>query len=588
MRSRARTSFHGSARSRTVSRHSANEPRGVRRGPSGPCAIDLLGLAAPADRLHDLAPQAHDPALARRVEAQRRARRSSVRPRAGRASGGGSCAPSCTCTSASSRCGEPGRRARCAQPGCTSSAARGMPSSGTISASSPRFSRSAGDSRITISATSAPTASARTISVRSHAARAIARLALARGERLHGGRDHLRHHVDGHADGVGHLARRHVVAGEHAPQAAADDDGHAHRRAHAHVLQVLDVDRRDAAQHAVAQVQRLALRGVGHQRHRLVADVGDQAQRVEDVQAARLGRDVAGRIAPAQVGLERVAAGLGDDVAAVVVAEAVGHHAVEAGQLAHRDDGGVEQAVDRALALERVHRAVGQVREGRHLAGVGRAALELAEDAARAAHAARRRRSASPTRVSSESVTSSSLLASASASWSSLRERGVVAERVRAQRAAEVQRQAQQRGHVGARVAQAAEAVEREQGAVRLDRPRDVDRLAIAVLERQLGRGRRQGHRRHFNIKSVHSSPTGACRRRLPSRARRHGCARRRARQSGMPQRVAVVLVEFAERLEFFQRDFQHRVAFGFVDVEVDVRRRPAAPGGWTSGSSVA
>ena len=41
--------LHGSALPRTISRHSSNEPRGVKRGPSGPCASTLSGL--PAQRM---------------------------------------------------------------------------------------------------------------------------------------------------------------------------------------------------------------------------------------------------------------------------------------------------------------------------------------------------------------------------------------------------------------------------------------------------------------------------------------------------------------------------------------------------------
>lgn len=192
---------------------------------------------------------------------------------------------------------------------------------------------------------------------------------------------HLGQHVGRHADRVGHELARHVVAGNQAPQAAIDHDRHAHRGAHVHVLEVLDVHRRDAAQQGEAHVERRRA-GRAEQRHGVVVHVGDQAQRIEGVQAARLGRDVAGRVALAEVGHQIVAAAFGDHIAAVVGAEAVGHHAVEAGEFAHLAHGGVEQAVDGLLAPHAVDRAVGTDRELRYFVGGGFAGLEFGHDAA--------------------------------------------------------------------------------------------------------------------------------------------------------------------------------------------------------------
>ena len=84
------------------------------------------------------------------------------------------------------------------------------------------------------------------------------------------------------------------------------DERDRHRSRRAHVLQVLDVDRRDGAQDAVAQVQPLA-RSTGSRRlerrgRRL--HVMDEPQPVLEEQRARLRRDVAGRIVQAE---ERVA-----------------------------------------------------------------------------------------------------------------------------------------------------------------------------------------------------------------------------------------------------------------------------------------
>ncbi|KAG1241262.1 hypothetical protein G6F68_016873 [Rhizopus microsporus] len=53
------------------------------------------------------------------------------------------------------------------------------------------------------------------------------------------GRQHLSQRFAGLAGRVGDRARRMMVAGNHAPQPAADDDGQAHRRLHAHVRHLM-------------------------------------------------------------------------------------------------------------------------------------------------------------------------------------------------------------------------------------------------------------------------------------------------------------------------------------------------------------
>jgi hypothetical protein len=125
-----------------------------------------------------------------------------------------------------------------------------------------------------------------------------------------------------------------MMAGDQPPQLAFDDDRYAHRRTHAHVLQIFDVNRRNAAQHAITHVdRRLAI--ASHQRHRHVAYIGDDAQGIEDIQATGLRGNIAGRIALAQVGRECGQTIFGHHLAAAVCTETVSHHAVEAGERAH-------------------------------------------------------------------------------------------------------------------------------------------------------------------------------------------------------------------------------------------------------------
>jgi hypothetical protein len=198
---------------------------------------------------------------------------------------------------------------------------------------------------------------------------------------LHGRADYLCQHVGRHADRIRHAFRAHVVAGEQPPQAAVDHDRHAHRCRHAHVLQIFHVDRRHAAQHAEAQVERRRA-GCAQQGHRVVGHVGDHAQRVQRIQAARLRRDVAGRIALPLIGHEVVAARLGHHVAAVVAAETVSHHAVEAGELAHLAHGGAQQAVDAFLAAQALDRTMRLDREQGDGIAAFFARLEFDDDAA--------------------------------------------------------------------------------------------------------------------------------------------------------------------------------------------------------------
>ena len=141
-----------------------------------------------------------------------------------------------------------------------------------------------------------------------------------------------------------------VVAGDEAPELPAVDQRDRHRRDHAHVGQVLQVHRRDAAQHGAGEVERPA--GGRLQRHRRVGRVRDDPHPVGRVQRAGLRRDVAGRVAQAEERLEVGTAVLGDHLAVPLRVEAVDHHPVVAGDRPDvaRQDGG--ELVERAGGRE--------------------------------------------------------------------------------------------------------------------------------------------------------------------------------------------------------------------------------------------
>ena len=131
-----------------------------------------------------------------------------------------------------------------------------------------------------------------------------------------------------------HEARLVMMAGDETPELPADDDRDDECRRDAHVLEVLHVDRRHAAQEAQRHVEippgdrRLPRR----QRHGLVLHVGEHADAVALVQPPRDLRDVGCRIAIAEIGLEVRLAPFGEDLAVALVVETIDHHTVVAGQ----------------------------------------------------------------------------------------------------------------------------------------------------------------------------------------------------------------------------------------------------------------
>ncbi len=173
-----------------------------------------------------------------------------------------------------------------------------------------------------------------------------------------------------------------VMARDQSPQLAVLEQRGDYRRPHPHVVQVAAVHQRDAAQRGVGEVVGLRLaRRVGRlDRHRLVVDVGQVAQPQQLEQAARRQRDVERRIVQAEQRRQVVCARFGHHGAAAVGSEAVGHHAIEAGQRAHVGDGGLQQLLYRGGTFQRgdegIHVGVQQARIGRRRGGVDRLELQ--------------------------------------------------------------------------------------------------------------------------------------------------------------------------------------------------------------------
>ncbi len=151
-------------------------------------------------------------------------------------------------------------------------------------------------------------------------------------QRRDAGGDRFRQKLADHALLVVDEPRLVVMAGHETPQAPADHDGHHQGCRHAHVLQVLDVDRRHAPQEAERHVE-LAARGRLVRRvdgNRLVVHIHEHADTVALVEPPRDLRYVAARIAVAQVGLEMRLPGFGKHLAMTFGIEAVHHHTVVA------------------------------------------------------------------------------------------------------------------------------------------------------------------------------------------------------------------------------------------------------------------
>ncbi|MES2533839.1 MAG: hypothetical protein V4636_22530 [Pseudomonadota bacterium] len=190
----------------------------------------------------------------------------------------------------------------------------------------------------------------------------------------------MRQHVAGHAYGIRNTVRRSVMASNQTPEAPMHDDRKAHRRGNLDVPQVLEMNRRHAAQQRMAEIQWPLGRRVHVDGNLLVVHIGDQPKRVEHIQGTRLHRNVGSGKAAMQEGLERGFALLRDDLAAVVLMKAVGHDAVEAGETADRGDGFGEKLGDVFPAAQLTHAAVGQQGECAQIDHRRRSSLQFDDD----------------------------------------------------------------------------------------------------------------------------------------------------------------------------------------------------------------
>jgi hypothetical protein len=160
-----------------------------------------------------------------------------------------------------------------------------------------------------------------------------------------------------------------VVAGDQPPEGAIDDQRDRHRSRGAHVAQVLQMHRRDAAQRGQREVQR----GAAARQHRYAVVVGirNDPGRIAQVQRPRLRRDVAGRIAQPEIRRLSPRPVLGNHGAAAVRREAVDHHPVVARQAG--DGGGrrARQSVDIVVAGEIARAALDRERRPRRRSARG-------------------------------------------------------------------------------------------------------------------------------------------------------------------------------------------------------------------------
>ena len=121
-----------------------------------------------------------------------------------------------------------------------------------------------------------------------------------------------------------------MMARDQPPQRAMPQDRNRHRSADPHVVQVLNMHRRHAAQRRKAQVDRVLTRL--QQPHRRVADIRDLPFRVAPVQLARLHRNVLRRKMQPEIRRQHAAVGLGNNLARPVRSEPVHLDPVISGQ----------------------------------------------------------------------------------------------------------------------------------------------------------------------------------------------------------------------------------------------------------------
>src|SRR4029453_7266800 len=154
-----------------------------------------------------------------------------------------------------------------------------------------------------------------------------------------------------------------VQTADEPPQLIPDVERDAHRRANAHVLQVLDVNRRDASKDREAEVEwRSCVGSQGRNDPRwLLVDVEDETQPVLEIQPACLRGDGGRGIVQPEIRLVHRIPRFGVDGAAAILVESIEHDALESGRSPHllRDDRG--KLAQRARALHAQERRAERV-----------------------------------------------------------------------------------------------------------------------------------------------------------------------------------------------------------------------------------
>src|SRR5208283_5430856 len=130
------------------------------------------------------------------------------------------------------------------------------------------------------------------------------------------GADNLREKFADSAHFEVHHPRRVMVAGNEAPESAANHQRDDERRRNPHILQILLVNWRNAAQEAQRHVELLAGKGreSGFERRRCKIDVGEQTYAVALIESACDLRDIGGWISIAEKGFELCALAFGIDL----------------------------------------------------------------------------------------------------------------------------------------------------------------------------------------------------------------------------------------------------------------------------------
>ena len=304
------------------------------------------------------------------------------------------------------------------------------------------------------------------------------------------------------------------MAGDQAPELARHDDGNRHRGIDAHVAQVFTVDRRNVAQDRMAHVQRLvgARVQLRRQRRRVVVDLGDQPQPAPEVERPGLLWDVGGRIMQVQERRQFGGAAFGDHPAGPVLHEAIDHHPVVLRHATHARRRHLAERKERRRGAEPLDHQLHSRQRIRDEGIVGRGGLELqdqiAVDAVRAGVERGAPRDAQNRVEEVPRLDQVRLLAEGANAIDLLAGEQVV-ERSGQKRADGATEQA---FGVARRLEHTKTgAVEHQHGSVRQDRPRDVDRFAVAIGEvdlitRRDGVSHRYRSIRQASIRTVQKS----------------------------------------------------------------------------------